>query len=479
MRRTTVAVSLLSFLGVVAGCAYFNGLYNANQLVEAAARAEREGRIGEARSLWSQVAVKAESVVVRYPNSKYHDDALVLQGRAMSNVGRCQDAVEPLQAALDTSPDTTLKQQANILLGRCLFLLGESDQAIGVLNNAVLSSDSLVSNAARLWRGRAFASIGSHAAAALDFEAVDHAEGDFDLAIAYARLSRNSEATIVLESLVRPPYQEDRWLAVLDTIGRLEQSVASEAVDALITRLDLEGDEKGRLLLSDGIRWTELGDSAKGLSRYDQVLEAAPGSVASASAQMRWVMSELREEGDLERLFELRDSLVAVEPIRGPDRESIVQLAELLSSVLASIDTPPDESDTSPLAIWRRNHPDFDMFLSAESLRDEIHADNLSKALFLRTVEVYPDSPIAPKALLAAASLDPTSTDSLRSVVRSTYPNSPYVLVLDGLGSSFDAGSSASPDSAASAVSAASAASAAYFALEDSLRTLLDTRGYH
>ncbi len=51
------------------GCVYYNGLYNANQLAGEARKAEREGRRGEAQSLWAQAAVKAESVATRYPDS--------------------------------------------------------------------------------------------------------------------------------------------------------------------------------------------------------------------------------------------------------------------------------------------------------------------------------------------------------------------------------------------------------------------------
>ena len=52
-------MSALMLLGVVTicGCAYFNGLYNANQLEKDAPGGEGEGRVGEARSLWSQAAV--------------------------------------------------------------------------------------------------------------------------------------------------------------------------------------------------------------------------------------------------------------------------------------------------------------------------------------------------------------------------------------------------------------------------------------
>ena len=85
-----VSALLLLGVGTICGCAYFNGLYNANQLAKDAIRAEREGRVGEARSLWSQAAVKAESVAVRYTESRHLDDALVLQGRALRAAGQCE-----------------------------------------------------------------------------------------------------------------------------------------------------------------------------------------------------------------------------------------------------------------------------------------------------------------------------------------------------------------------------------------------------
>ncbi len=102
-------------LGVVTicGCAYFNGLYNANQLAKDAIRAEREGRVGEARSLWSQAAVKAESVAVRYTESRYFDDALLLQGRALRAAGQCEPAIAPLQLAIQTSADKDLLESAH------------------------------------------------------------------------------------------------------------------------------------------------------------------------------------------------------------------------------------------------------------------------------------------------------------------------------------------------------------------------------
>ena len=75
---------------------YYNGMYNANRLASSARKAEREGRTFEANNLWGQVATKAESVVVRHPDSKYAEEAAVLRGVALARLGQCDEAMTPL-----------------------------------------------------------------------------------------------------------------------------------------------------------------------------------------------------------------------------------------------------------------------------------------------------------------------------------------------------------------------------------------------
>ena len=82
-----VRVRWLAAVALLGGCAYYNGLYNANRLVKEAERASRDGRIGEARSLWTRAAIKAESVAVRCPASRYRDDAWLVWGRALREAG--------------------------------------------------------------------------------------------------------------------------------------------------------------------------------------------------------------------------------------------------------------------------------------------------------------------------------------------------------------------------------------------------------
>jgi hypothetical protein len=74
---------------------------------------------------------------------------------------------------------------------------------------------------------------------------------------------------------------------------------------------------------------------------------------------------------------------------------------------------------------------DLRLFLVAEAARDSLGAAPLAASLFRKVAEEWPDSPYAPKALLAAEVLVPATPDLL-SLLDARYPSSPYVARLRG-----------------------------------------------
>src|SRR3989442_13360208 len=92
--RTAVVV-LACWVGGVAACAYYNGMWNAEHLASQARKLERQDRVAEAQTYWAQAAVKAESVVARHPTSRWADAALVLEGEALARGGACAQAAAP------------------------------------------------------------------------------------------------------------------------------------------------------------------------------------------------------------------------------------------------------------------------------------------------------------------------------------------------------------------------------------------------
>ena len=72
------------------------------------------------------------------------------------------------------------------------------------------------------------------------------------------------------------------------------------------------------------------------------------------------------------------------------------------------------------------------LFLAAETARDSLAAPALAASLFRTLVEGLPDSPYAPKAILAGQALDPVWGESVLPLLEERYAFSPYVALARG-----------------------------------------------
>jgi hypothetical protein len=75
---------------------------------------------------------------------------------------------------------------------------------------------------------------------------------------------------------------------------------------------------------------------------------------------------------------------------------------------------------------------DLQLFLAAETARDSLAAPALAASLFQAIVESRPDSPYAPKAILAGKALDPGWGESVLPLLLERYALSPYVALTRG-----------------------------------------------
>lgn len=419
MRRPCASALLALVLGTSA-CAYYNGLYNANRLAGEARRAEREGRTGEARSLWSQAAVKAESVASRFPDSKWRDDALLLQGEALLRIDACTRAVEPLQLAADSSPDPALRSEARIALGRCRVFMREPDAARPPLTAVIEEGDSLARDRAYLWRGRALLDLGRPATALADLERSTQPEAAFPRAIALARLDRAADGASALSPQVDGPFDEDRWRAALDTVGLADPAEASGLAVALARRSDLTPGQRGRLLVADGERWMAAGDTATAATRFRRAVDVAGDSVEARVARAWLGVQAVHAAREPEIIDSVRRAMQAAIREGGRPVQIAGRYVAVLDRVAAALEAePPDE---------------LLLFVAAEAVRDTLRATDLAGGLFLALARRHDESVLAPKALLAASRLRPALRDSLLQVVMTRYAESAYALALRGEG---------------------------------------------
>jgi hypothetical protein len=307
--------------------------------------------------------------------------------------------------------------------------LRQPDSAVAVLTPLLEGPDAeKLTSSALLWRGRAELQRGAARAAVRDLERTSHDAAAFDLALAHVALGDVEAAAGVLMARVVRPYDEDRWLRTLDSVGVRSPESVAQVVDRLIARNDLTQGERGRLLLADGRRWSREGETGRGGERYRAAIVAAPDSVEGAAAQALLAIGELQRTTDLESLARISDTLSAARARGGVAAQLAGPAAGILGDAVRVL------QDSQPAL------GDLKMFVIAEALRDSLAASVPARSMFLELQRRYPSSTVAAKALLAAALIVPSQADSVRAVLDRLYPASPYALALRGeAGSQFAA----------------------------------------
>lgn len=401
-----------------AGCAYYNALWRANRLADEARRAERAGRRGEAETLWEQAALKAESVTVRHPNSKWADDALALQGAALAELGRCPDAIEPLERAVASSrTDPRHEMLASETLARCAIETGDPWRAHAAASRAIALAQTIgrrtgdVASRAHRWRGEANALRGDHAAAVDDFRASDEPEARVSEAFALSAIGDTAIAAALLDSIVQAAPAGLVITPLVVGLGQLDRARATRALARLVETGDAR--RAGAIMVDAGSDALEAGDTAWASELYRRALDVELDREAFARAQL---------------------GLVALDLSAASDRVDLEARAPRLRRLVNTATAEGREASRLSAAVERilTAATDAQSFLAAEVARDVLRAPALSETLFRRLVARWPESAFAPKALFALATLNGSDADSLYRVARVRYPRSPYVLVLEG-----------------------------------------------
>jgi hypothetical protein len=432
MRRPLLAAGLL-----IMGCTYYNGMYNAKSLAASAERAEHQGRTIEANQYWNLVATKAESVLIRHPKSKWADEARVLRGTALARVHDCAHAIAPLEQVMLEGRDEQLRDDAAATLGECRLAQNDTRGAMVAFQRLLDSKNSEQRTRARLEYGRALRLDGQLEEALARLEATSDPRAPGERAAVLAGLGRATEALSLADSLVARKDTTAPWGAILDGIARNDPERASGLVDSL-EALDLSADFKAGLLLEDGRRWMER-DTLKGQQRLGEAEAAGEGRSTAGLARLTLAKARLAFVDTTAALQEQEQALIAIANEPGP----YAPIAGLLAAVALRTRLAADS------AIPGRELADLRAFVAGEMARDSLGAPRLAARLFQRVAREWPDSPFAPKALLALLALQPEGADSLRDLLLTRYPGSPYLEMLEGR------------------------ESPAYVALEDSLREFL------
>jgi tetratricopeptide (TPR) repeat protein len=419
--RISRALSVALAAALLGGCVYYNGMYNTKRLAGSARKAERDGRTFEANNLWGQVVTRAESLVARHPDSKYVDEALVLKGVALARLNQCDAAVAPLGRVSLLPADAEVTEEASLALGRCQLQLGDPAVAEIMFARVVESEDPVRRREARLLRGRALRMTGRHeeALAALEGSSDPHAANERLLALAGA--GRREAALALADSMLAIRDTTARWDTLVVAVGREDPRTASALVDRLVGRPDTPAITRARLFLEDGTRLAPL-DSVRAESRLRQAAQGDSAGDAGERARLRLTRLSLTRARSVSELPPIVKALDQRIEQKGVLAGEAGQLRESVAGILAAGDSVSAGAAQA----------DLRLFLAAEAARDSLAAPALAASLFRTIVEATPDSPYAPKAILAGQVLDPVWGESAVPLLQARYAGSPYVAFLQG-----------------------------------------------
>jgi hypothetical protein len=419
--RVPRVVPLVLAAALLGGCVYYNGMYNTKRLAGSARKAERDGRTFEANNLWGQVITRAESLVARHPDSKYVDEALVLKGVALSRLNQCEAAVAPLGRVSLLPPDAEVVEEAALALGRCQLQLGDPAVAETMFARVVESKDPQRRRDARLLRARALRVGGRHQEAVAALDGLNDPRAANERLLALAGAGKRKAALALADSLLATQDTTAQWDTVAVAVGREDPVTASALVDRLQSRPGTAPLTRARLLLDDGVRLASV-DPARSEARLRQVSAVDSAGDAGERARLQLTLLRLARATSISELAPLAKELDARIARRGTVSSEAGQLREAVTRILAANDS----------ATAGAGQADLRLFLAAETARDSLAAPVLAASLFRAIVETTPDSPYAPKAILAGKALDPVWGESAVLLLEERYATSPYVAILRG-----------------------------------------------
>lgn len=411
---------LLAVFCATASCAYYNGLYNANDLAHRAEKAEREGRTFDAQTYWGMVAVKAETVLARHPRSKWADQARYLDGKARERIGDCPGAIAPLELVVRGN-DPVLADDAAFRLSSCRAALGDVEGA-GFAVERLLQSPDPARRAEAGWRaGTAYRRTGRAEEAVAVLRASTHPRARGELAAALADAGRPADAVAEADSLLVDRDTTAPWGTIVQSVGRRDAVLGSALLDRVLEQLPPPRDSAATWLAADAQRLFPI-DDARAQMRLEQAFAAAPARAPGVDALLTLIRYRLGRAEDPTLLDSIPALLGDLEPSAG---DAMIRARMLVASAVGARARLDSLDPAAPQA-------DIRGLLLGEALRDSLHAPRLASAVWRRVLAARPESPYAPKLLLALAASDPGAADSISRILDSRYAASPYVLALHG-----------------------------------------------
>lgn len=449
MRRSLpVPVRIWPLALVAAGCVYFNAMYDAGRAYDAGMEAMREGRDSEARQQFDSVIAKAGRIVTRHPDSKYADDAALLKTRSEIQNQLWQSARESAELAERLAERRADSAVAVGLGGIAALGLDRPEEADARLTEALSGEIPPDDRALFLFqRGLARFRLDRPAEAAADLEQASGQidlsdEARLELARALFRIGELERAASVASDLLRRGTfgtVSPALRALVDSLSAVAPGAVDGELAALLADGQVPASQRAMLWTLRGRTLDSLGRSGEALAVLDSASRAGGSTQWGPVAAFDAAQIRIREADEP---AELREALPDLQrAARAPDAA--------LRAVAAPLEDAARRFDALTEAWSTRGATAAEAALrAAEVAGSELGSPAVARGLYLKYLELAPDSPWEAKAIygaLAYAGHEPggdwvrdegASTDAeLQRRLAGLPADDPYRVALDpGLG---------------------------------------------
>ncbi|MFQ5530670.1 MAG: hypothetical protein ACE5FP_10050 [Gemmatimonadota bacterium] len=440
MKPSPVVVGLLS---LTASCVYFNAVYDARLAYGEAVRLQRAGEEAPARVRFDSVIAITSRIVSGHSDSKYAASAALLKARSELANGLPEAAARTAAGTGALTEDRRALDTAAGLEGVARRQLGDAFAADSVLTRALDGDISDDDRALFLFhRGMARLEEGRPAEAAEDLAATGIQEelsepARLDLARALADVGQYESSVRLTAELVRVNQFANfgqALLAHLDTIARRAPVVLDSALAVELEQPELADTKRGALYYFRGRSAEHASDTLAALASYGGAREAAErsryGMAASYRAARLRIMRATGPADIVATRTYLESAANTLDPAISPEVLRLRERVVLFSNLVGAYES---RGSTAAEAALR----------AAEIAAGDLAVPRVARGLYLRYLELAPDSPWAAKAIYGALLYGDTpasdwiddrgaSTDSrLRGMLTALADSNPYRISIE------------------------------------------------
>lgn len=414
-----IRYSILGFTvgALLTGCAYFNTFYNCQTYFHKGMKQVTHDTLKVGGDNFDKTIEKATSVIVKYPRSRYTDDALFMMGASYYYIGDYLRALEKLDYLTFNYPESKFYDDALYYKGLAFYKLQRWGQAVVAFREAITFP-----------RFRRKATIG--------LSYVYYQEGDYASLTGVAGellqqgLSKKEKRSLLF-LLGEAQFNQEQYAEANGTFKELlaltrsqseqrdlklriaETYLAMGEYETCRTFLSGEVDVQFKKIIAD--LNVQVGDTVAAKQTY---LDVATSNLPNVAASAFWDLAEiLRAQDSIPLAIAYYDSAVG----RAPLSEYGIQ-GKKMADVLRRIDVLAQEAED----------PGRAQFLLAEIYFVDFNEPERAAREYEKVYELYPQSEWAPKALYAHLWIawkvfdNDSSAQQLREELSVRYPGSQY-----------------------------------------------------